>query len=159
MNDKENFSEVTHYTHVDVQPGGINIQHVEHLHQADILNALGIEVEVKKREKAAETQTEEVSAMWPNELCTDEAMGYWRKLERKGFVESEQHRLTATTTLELAAYIGNRFADELNIANKWKVFERGWNVKNLGVSLNRLNNRVMSRELKKTLSVIDEVFE
>ena len=45
----KDFSGVTHYTHVDVQPGGINIQHVEHLHQADLLEKLGIELEVKKK--------------------------------------------------------------------------------------------------------------
>ena len=47
--DNNDFSGVTHYTQVDVQPGGINIQHVEHLHQADILEKLGIELEVKKK--------------------------------------------------------------------------------------------------------------
>ena len=56
MNDKEKFSEVTHYTHVDVQPGGINIQHVEHLHQADILSALGIELEVKKKDGSEQSK-------------------------------------------------------------------------------------------------------
>ena len=45
----KDFSGVTHYTHVDVQPGGINIQNVEHLHQADLLERLGIELEVKKK--------------------------------------------------------------------------------------------------------------
>ncbi len=45
------FLGVTHFTQVDVQPGGINIQHVEHLHQADILNALGIELEMKQKGK------------------------------------------------------------------------------------------------------------
>ena len=45
----KDFSGVTHYTQVDVQPGGINIQHVEHLHQADLLERLGIELEVKKK--------------------------------------------------------------------------------------------------------------
>ena len=40
MKEGADFSGVTHYTQVDVQPGGINIQHVEHLHQADILKAL-----------------------------------------------------------------------------------------------------------------------
>lgn len=47
--DNEKFPNVTHYTQVDVQPGGINIQHVEHLHQADVLEALGIELEVKQK--------------------------------------------------------------------------------------------------------------
>ena len=49
MNDKESFQGLTHYTRVDVQPGGINIQHVEHLYQADILKGLGIELEARKK--------------------------------------------------------------------------------------------------------------
>ena len=48
--DQECFPGVTHFTQVDVQPGGINIQHVEHLYQADFLKSLGIELEVKRRE-------------------------------------------------------------------------------------------------------------
>lgn len=55
--ENKDFSGVTHFTQVDVQPGGINIQHVEHLHQADILEALGIELEVKK--KGASMQAED----------------------------------------------------------------------------------------------------
>jgi len=53
--DKTTFANVTHYTQVDVQPGGINIQHVENLYQADILKAMGIELEVKKSESSEET--------------------------------------------------------------------------------------------------------
>ena len=49
MKEGTDFSGVSHYTHVDVQPGGINIQHVEHLYQADILKQLGIELEVKQK--------------------------------------------------------------------------------------------------------------
>ncbi len=112
-----------------------------------------------KSQTSENAQSSEVDVLWPDELCSDEAMGYWQKLERKGFVENEEHRLAETTTLELAAYIGNKFADVIGIPNKWKVFERGWNVKNLGVYLNKLNNRAMNRELKKTLSTIDDVFE
>ena len=47
-NDRD-FSGVTHYTQVDVQPGGINIENVERFYQADMLKALGIELEVKKK--------------------------------------------------------------------------------------------------------------
>ena len=50
MKEEKDFSGVTHYTQVDVQPGGINIQNVEHLYQADILKQLGIELEVKRKE-------------------------------------------------------------------------------------------------------------
>lgn len=49
MKEGTDFSNVTHYTKVDVQPGGINIQNVEHLYQADILKQLGIELEVKQK--------------------------------------------------------------------------------------------------------------
>ena len=52
MKEGADFSSVTHYTKADVQPGGINIQNVEHLYQADILKQLGIELQVKQ--KAAE---------------------------------------------------------------------------------------------------------
>jgi hypothetical protein len=53
MKEGADFSGVTHYTHVDVQPGGINVQHVEHLYQADILKQLGIELEVKGQGRVA----------------------------------------------------------------------------------------------------------
>ena len=53
MKEGADFSGVTHYTQVDVQPGGINIQNVEHLYQADILKQLGIELEVKSKGEAA----------------------------------------------------------------------------------------------------------
>lgn len=53
MKEGTDFSGVTHYTQVDVQPGGINIQHVEHLYQADILKQMGIELAVKQKEEAA----------------------------------------------------------------------------------------------------------
>ncbi len=49
MKEGADFSNVTHYTQVDVQPGGINIQNVEHLYQADILKQLGIELAVKQK--------------------------------------------------------------------------------------------------------------
>ncbi len=52
MKEGTDFTSVTHYTHVDVQPGGINIQNVEHLYQADILKQLGIELEAKKKMEA-----------------------------------------------------------------------------------------------------------
>ena len=54
MKEGVDFSGVTHYTKVDVQPGGINIQNVEQLYQADILKQLGIELEVKRQGEAAE---------------------------------------------------------------------------------------------------------
>ena len=46
---KESFPNVTHYTHVDVQPGGTNMQYVENFYQADFLKAMGIELEIKNK--------------------------------------------------------------------------------------------------------------
>ncbi|MBQ3361106.1 MAG: hypothetical protein IJG46_03105 [Prevotella sp.] len=68
MSEKQDFSGVTHYTQVDVQPGGINIQHVEHLHQADILQALGIELEVKHAAQAKEPTVVKPEAKEQEEL-------------------------------------------------------------------------------------------
>ncbi len=53
MKEEADFQGVTHYTKVDVQPGGINIQNVEHLYQADILKQLGIELQVKQQGETA----------------------------------------------------------------------------------------------------------
>ena len=53
MKEGTDFSGVTHYTQVDVQPGGINIQNVEHLYQADILKQLGIELAVERKAETA----------------------------------------------------------------------------------------------------------
>ena len=66
--DKNSFPNVTHYTHVDVQPGGINIQHVEHFHQADILKALGIELEIKDKQ-AEESPNGRTSQRGPRKQC------------------------------------------------------------------------------------------
>lgn len=57
--DKAQFPKVTHYTQVYVQPGGINIQYVEHLHQAKILKDLGIEADLKGDEKTIENSKSE----------------------------------------------------------------------------------------------------
>ena len=68
----EKFLGVTHFTQVDVQPGGINIQHVEHLHQADILQALGIELEMKPKGKPAPATVPEPASnpsVHREELC------------------------------------------------------------------------------------------
>ena len=73
------FLGVTHFTQVDVQPGGINIQHVEHLHQADILNALGIELEMKPKGQPAPADAEEMPAFKSQE----------RNKERFRFVHPE----------------------------------------------------------------------
>ena len=46
---KESLSKATFNTHVDVQPGGVNMQYVQNFYQADFLKALGIELEIKNK--------------------------------------------------------------------------------------------------------------
>lgn len=81
----KDFSGVTHYTQVDVQPGGINIQHVEHLHQADILEALGIELEVKKkgasRQESDETLLTKLSLCFKDEDTTKRFLASIREMD------------------------------------------------------------------------------
>lgn len=74
MKEEADFQGVTHYTKVDVQPGGINIQNVENLYQADILKQLGIELEVKsKGEAAAQAKREGKPTFFVNpSVSTDE---------------------------------------------------------------------------------------
>ena len=82
--DNEKFPNVTHYTQVDVQPGGINIQHVEHLHQADVLEALGIELEVKKKNDDADElriKKEPMEQRGQSDACIDYAESRQRKTE------------------------------------------------------------------------------
>ena len=84
----EKFLGVTHFTQVDVQPGGINIQHVEHLHQADILKALGIELEMKPKGKPAPATVPEPASnpsVHREELCP-EICAYLKELKQKGKV-------------------------------------------------------------------------
>lgn len=70
MKEGADFSGVSHYTRVDVQPGGINIQHVEHLYQADLLKQLGIELEVKRK-------TDEQPAVQTLTACVDSVREYF----------------------------------------------------------------------------------
>lgn len=124
MNGDDRFSSVTHYTHVDVQPGGINIQHVEHLHQADVLKALGIELEVKKTAAAQE------ECAVPRVLESAEAKNCWTKLREAGFVDAGNNLLPGTTRKQ-AMYIAECFAERLGIKSKWKTFEDFWGISNL----------------------------
>lgn len=75
MSENEKFPGVTHYTQVEVHPGGINIQNVENLYQADILKGLGIELEVKQKGgRAAGTMPEDSCLARAIEQCQ---MFFW----------------------------------------------------------------------------------
>ena len=82
MKTDKDFSAVTHFTQVDVQPGGINIQHVENLYQADIMKDLGIELAVRQKPSTEST----TSGKSDEELChfihpTLDEEGSWKAHE------------------------------------------------------------------------------
>lgn len=63
-------------------------------------------------------------------LETDEAVKYWQRLQKAGFVD-EHYQLAPTTTRKQAMYIAELFAEKLGIKSKWKTFEQLWGISNL----------------------------
>lgn len=63
-------------------------------------------------------------------LETDEAVKYWQRLQKAGFVD-EHYQLLPTTTRKQAMYIAELFAEKLGIKSKWKTFEQLWGISNL----------------------------
>lgn len=63
-------------------------------------------------------------------LETDEAMKYWLRLEKAGFVDAK-HALMPETTRKQAMCIAELFAEKIGIKSKWKTFEQLWSISNL----------------------------
>ena len=141
MSEQEKFPGVTHYTHVDVQPGGINIQHVEHLHQADVLKALGIELEVKRTKQTGDTEP-----ACPPQLDTPQARELWQKAIDEGWVDE---RLQPLLSRPLAALLADRMAEVLGISAKWKVFEQLWHRSNMRNDYNTAIEQQQCDEYRK----------
>ncbi len=123
MSEKQDFSGVTHYTQVDVQPGGINIQHVEHLHQADILQALGIELEVKH---AAKANFPPACAV-PEKLKSEEAKALMEDLVDTGMLTKDWQPIRLSGSER--ALVAKAVCDRLDIKEVWQVFGQLWNEK------------------------------
>lgn len=120
---EERFAGVTHYTHVDVQPGGINIQHVEHLHQTDVLQALGIELEMKQKSKP-KTKVELEAAT----MASLQADVLWQRLCEGGMIDADCQPTVSRTE---AAVIADVLAERIGLTNKWKFFEQLWHRNNM----------------------------
>lgn len=140
--EQERFAGVTHFTQVDVQPGGINIQHVEHLYQADILKGLGIELEVKRRGAGSPGGP----SVCPPELDTAPARVLWQKAQDAGWVDEALQPLLSRP---LAALLADRMAEVLNIAAKWKVFEQLWQRSNMRNDYNAALNQQQCDKFRK----------
>lgn len=66
----------------------------------------------------------------PAKLTSDDAIRYWERLQKKGFVDADWH-LLPTTTRKQAMYIAEAFAEKFKMKTKWKPFEELWGINNL----------------------------
>lgn len=73
---------------------------------------------------------EGIACTLPEVLSTSEAMPYWKRLQKAGFVD-EQYQLLPETTRKQAMYIADVFSDKLQLQTKWKPFQDLWHIKNL----------------------------
>ena len=121
----KDFSNVTHFTQVDVQPGGINIQHVENLYQADFLKALGIEVGVKKQVTNSANNSFSL-------LDTPKAQQLWTKAIDAGWVDTDRQPTNRLDTKAAKAVFANVMIEKLNVPRPGYVpFEALWGVAGL----------------------------
>lgn len=141
----KDFSNVTHFTQVDVQPGGINIQHVENLYQADFLKALGIEVGVKKQVTNSANNSFSL-------LDTPKAQQLWTKAIDAGWVDTDRQPTNRLDTKAAKAVFANVMIEMLNIPRPSYVpFEVLWNEAGLQNSYSSGIERDVNGQLKKDI--------
>lgn len=141
----KDFSNVTHFTQVDVQPGGINIQHVENLYQADFLKALGIEVGVKKQVTNSANNSFSL-------LDTPKAQQLWTKAIDAGWVDTDRQPTNRLDTKAAKAVFANVMIENLNVPRPGYVpFEALWGVAGLQNSYSSGIERNVNRDLKKQI--------
>ena len=141
----KDFSNVTHFTQVDVQPGGINIQHVENLYQADFLKALGIEVGVKKQVTNSANNSFSL-------LDTPKAQQLWTKAIDAGWVDAERQPTNRLGTKAAKAVFANVMIEKLNVPRPGYVpFEALWGVAGLQNSYSSGIERNVNGDLKKQI--------
>ena len=141
----KDFSNVTHFTQVDVQPGGINIQHVENLYQADFLKALGIEVGVKKQVTNSANNSFSL-------LDTPKAQQLWTKAIDAGWVDTDRQPTNRLDTKAAKAVFANVMIENLNVPRPGYVpFEALWGVAGLQNSYSSGIERNVNGDLKKQI--------
>lgn len=141
----KDFSNVTHFTQVDVQPGGINIQHVENLYQADFLKALGIEVGVKKQVTNSANNSFSL-------LDTPKAQQLWTKAIDAGWVDTDRQPTNRLDTKAAKAVFANVMIEKLNVPRPAYVpFEALWGETGLQNSYSSGIERNVNGDLKKQI--------
>ena len=89
------------------------------------------------------------------ELFSEQAMVYWKQLEKAGFVD-RNHKLLPETSRQQAAYIADYFADTIGLKPKWKYFEQLWDIKNLAQEKYKYQEKGITPKRSKE---IDDIFE
>ena len=88
----------------------------------------------------------------PDVLATPEAMIYWQKAMKAGWVDEHyQTKLSLTQSAILSFEMANR----LNIKDRWKVFEAFWQRKNMRSSY---NNALLQRQSLKFQDDVKALF-
>ena len=127
---------------VIVQSGG---QHVETI-QTQI-------IETHPHSKGRDVDTFKGEGDLPEVLATEEAMALWEKARAAGYVDDNYQPLISRTQ---AALLADAMANRLGIREKWKVFERLWNRKNMYrdyyQALGQRKTLIFQDELKKVLA-------
>ncbi len=107
----------------DLQQMGRKVKYLR-LSREEIYDLYSVLLLIEKLESCCQMSASD------NILMSEQAIVYWERLKKKGFVDSEC-RLLSTTTRQQAMYIADLFAEKLNLTSKWKPFEQFWNIKNL----------------------------
>lgn len=106
------------------------------------------------RQQPAETRDAQAARTMPEELATEAAAVYWKRLQKEGFVDAQGQRMPETTRQQ-AMYIAEAFANKLRITAKWKLFEQLWGIKNLAQEKRQMQETGLSPKRSRE---IDEIF-
>ena len=118
--------------------------HVDHV---DTQNFYGDACPKPQKEKEKEKGKEDTPTLPPS-LCTEQAMALWRKAQRAGYVDEHYQPLLSRTQ---AALLADAMAGQLNIKEKWKVFETLWNRKYMRSDYNLALTRNISLDFQDEL--------
>ena len=88
------------------------------------------------------------STILPDELATPEAIRLLEKARIAGYLD-DNYQPTKSKTF--SALLANKIAGRLGITNKWKVFEKFWNRKDMYQDYHEAVNQKQSPENMRTV--------
>ena len=90
-----------------------------------------------------------------DELSSNIAKKYWKRLQKAGFVDAAR-KLLPDTSRQQAMYIAEAFAEKLELRAKWKPFQDLWEINNLAQEKNKFMETGKSPSRSKE---IDKIFD